>query len=75
MTQSTTIISGYLVELDTTGETTECFVDFNDRGTHYSASLAALDATGELEDRAGRPRRVPASTIERITSWAVERGY
>lgn len=73
--QATTTISGYLVELDTEGETTKCFVDFNDRGTHYNASLAALDATGELEDAHGRPRRVPASTIERIMNWALERGY
>lgn len=75
MTQATTIISGYLVELDTTGDTTECFVDYNDKGNHYTASLACLDATGELEDRHGKPRRVPTKTIERIMDWALERGY
>ena len=73
--QANTIISGYLVELDTDGDTTQCFVDYNDRGTHYNASLAALMDTGELEDRYNKPRRVPRSTIDRITDWALERGY
>jgi hypothetical protein len=73
--QATTIISGYLVELDTDGDTTQCFVDYNDRGAHYNASLAALMDTGELEDRYNKPRRVPQSTIDRITDWALERGY
>lgn len=76
MTNATTIISGYLVELDTDNDSTQCFVTYRDRGgAHYFASLAALMDTGELEDRNNRPRRVPASTIERITDWALERGY
>lgn len=75
MTKATTIISGYLVELDTDGDTTQCWVDYNDRGNHYTASLAALDATGVLEDRNGRERPVPGSTVERISDWAVTRGY
>lgn len=73
--QATTIINGYLVELDTGGDTTQCFVEYNDRGTHYNASLAALMDTGELEDRHNKPRRVSQSTIDQITNWALERGY
>lgn len=75
MTNATTIISGYLVELDTDDNGTQCFVTYRETGAHYFASLAALMDTGELEDRNNRPRRVPASTIERITDWALERGY
>jgi len=73
--KASTIISGYLVELDTDGDTTECFVDYNDKGTHYNASLAALRDTGTLETRAGRARPVPQSTIDRIADWAETRGY
>jgi hypothetical protein len=73
--KATTIISGYLVELDTDNDTTECFIDYNDKGTHYFASLAALQDTGSLEHHTGRQRRVPNSTIERIADWAISHGY
>jgi hypothetical protein len=63
-----TVISGYFVEL----EEDQCFVSFKD---NYFASLTVLDATGALEDALGRPHRVPAATIARIQSWAIERGY
>lgn len=76
MTNATTIINGYLVELDTDDTGTQCCVTYREKtGAQYFASLAALMDTGELEDRDNRPRRVPASTIERITDWALERGY
>jgi hypothetical protein len=75
MRKYTNIISGYLVELEVFEGESQCFVEYNDKGTFYSASLAALDATGELESRTGKPRRVPTSTIDRITDWAVTRGY
>ena len=59
--QATTTISGYLVELDTEGETTKCFVDFNDRGTHYNApSLHSTLPASLRTPTAGRvasPRR------------------
>jgi len=75
MSKATTIISGYLIELDTDGDSTDCYISYNDHGTFYTASLAAADATGMLEDRNGRERRIPASTIDRITDWAVAYGY
>ena len=70
-----TIIKRYLVELDTDGETTDCTVDFNDNGMHYRASLAALQDTGCLENRAGQSRTVPVSIIDTIADWAISRGY
>lgn len=75
MKNLTTIICGYLIELDVSDDETQCHVEFNDKGTFYFASLAALEATGELETRTGKPRRVPGSTIDRITDWAVTNGY
>ena len=66
MTKATTIISGYLVEIDDN----DCWIDYNDHGNHYSASLAAAQATGYLEDRQGRARRIPDATIERIADWS-----
>ncbi len=76
LTSMSTIISGYLVELDTDNESTQCFVTYRDKsGRTYFASLAALMDYGVLEDSQSRPRRVPASTIDRITEWAVYYGY
>lgn len=66
MTKATQIISGYLVEIDGN----DCWIDYNDHGNHYSASLAAAQATGYLEDRQGRERRIPDATIERIADWS-----
>ena len=66
MTKATTIISGYLVEIDDN----DCWIDYNDHGNHYSASLAAAQATGYLEDRQGRERRIPDATVERIAEWS-----
>lgn len=75
MIQATTLISGYLVEVQVDDDFSQCWVAYNDRGTHYTASLAALEATGVLEDHKGRERRVPTSTLERISDWALARGY
>jgi hypothetical protein len=66
MTKATTIISGYLVEVDGN----DCWIDYNDKGNHYIASLAAAQDTGCLEDRQGRSRRIPFVTLERIDDWA-----
>ena len=66
MTKATQIISGYLVEIDGN----DCWIDYNDHGHHYSASLAAAQATGYLEDRQGRARRIPDATVERIAQWS-----
>jgi hypothetical protein len=72
---STTTISGYQVTLESDGERVDCWITCNDRGTRYTASLAAADATGVLEDRNGRERPIPSSTLDRIGAWAESNGY
>lgn len=72
---STTTINGYQVTLENDGERVDCWITYNDRGTVYRASLAALDATGVLEDRNGRERPITSSTLNRIGAWAMSNGY
>jgi len=66
---------GLKIELDTDmngdGETTGCWISKGD----FSASLEALDATGNMEDSNGNPCTVPASTVAKIRRWAEANGY
>ena len=76
MTQKTTVIGRYEIELDTDmngdGEVTGCWVSSGD----YSASLQALEATGELDDLRGEDSLiVKPADITKIVSWAKANGY
>lgn len=66
MAKASTIISGYLVEVDGN----DCWIDYNDRGAHYIASLAYAQDTGYLEGRQGGEHRIPDATVDRIADWA-----
>lgn len=61
-----TKINNYFVEVD--GH--NVWIDYNDNGNHYTASLAAAQDTGYLEDRQGREHRIPDATVGRIADWA-----
>jgi hypothetical protein len=66
MAKASTIIGGYLVEVDGN----DCWIDYNDNGAHYIASLAAAQDTGYLEHRHVIERRIPDAIVARITAWA-----
>jgi hypothetical protein len=67
---ATTIIKGYLVELDIHADRIDCTVAYRDKsGRRYFATLDALTEHGVLEDSRCRQHRVPASIIEAITDW------
>lgn len=61
-----TKINNYFVEVD--GH--NVWIDYNDKGNHYIASLAAAQDTGCLEDRQGREHRIPDATVASIADWA-----
>lgn len=44
-------------------------------GVEYSASLAALDATGVLTNSSFEEHVVPPEIIDEINKWAEEHGY
>lgn len=70
-TTKTTTISGYTVEFENDGETTQCFIS-NKRG---SASLECLLGTGCLTDQFGDDFQVPANVRDQIEKWAMAQGY
>lgn len=70
-TTKTTTISGYTVEFENDGETTQCFIS-NKRG---SASLEFLLGTGCLTDQFGDDFQVPANVRTQIEKWAMAQGY
>lgn len=67
----TTTISGYIVEFENDGETTQCFIS-NKRG---SASLECLLGTGCLTDQFGDDFQVPERVCAEIENWAMAQGY
>lgn len=71
-TEITHKIAEYTVELDTEGDTTQCFITFK----KYGASLAALSDLGYLTHQdQHRLHFVPVRTIDRIEKWAELNGY
>lgn len=73
--QATTLIKGYLVELSTDGDTTQCHISYKDKGQNYFASLAALYDTGTMETTSGLEHKPHPDTIEWIFDWANLKGY
>lgn len=79
MARLNTTIAGYLVELETEGETgcdtTQCTVS---RGP-YSASLELLMAEGHLiwtlSGGLEKYERIQGSTLGEIENWAYRNGY
>ena len=67
----TTTIAGYRIEIANEGDSIQCWVE---KGRH-SASLAALQNSGVLEDSSGFEHKVHPATIDRITAWAEYNGY
>jgi len=65
-----TNISGYAVELDLSGETTQCFIS---KGK-FSSSLECLMGNGTL-DNSDETIDVPIPVINDIEMWALENGY
>lgn len=53
---------------------TGCWIEGKRNGKSYSASLAALQDTGELEND-GDTFPVLEKTIEEIAAWALAHGY
>lgn len=75
-----TKIDGYEVSLELYEEggepRSDCFVTYETRQREYSSSLAALSATGELEDRNFEyAHEVHPQTIAAIEKWAEDNGY
>lgn len=77
--QFETVIDGYEVELELYAESGEprsdCFIHKRTRHHHYSASLACLSGTGELDDNGVHVHTVHPQTIAAIEKWAEENGY
>lgn len=71
-----TVIHGYDVLVERDDESTQCWI--SSKQHHASASLACLQATGELQSYA-RPgeddHEVRADVIDKITEWAEKNGY
>jgi hypothetical protein len=70
-TSAQTNISGYSIEFENDGETTQCWII----NGNASASLEALLMTGCLTDHFGDDVRVPKAIINRIEAWARSKGY
>jgi hypothetical protein len=70
MKQPKTIIDGYTVEMMQYDETINCYIS---KGS-YSASLAALQDTGELTNDS-REITVHPQTVAAIEQWAEDNGY
>lgn len=73
-----TKIDGYDVEMDDTGETgINCYITKRRPGQwrSYTASLAVLLDTGELESSDGYAHAVHQQTIRAIEKWAEANGY
>jgi hypothetical protein len=64
-------ISGYLAEISTCDDSTNCWIE---KGK-YGASLAALQDTGLLETTLGGEHVVNPDIIDQITAWAEANGY
>jgi hypothetical protein len=75
MSHFNTTIASFAISLELYTESDEARSDCHITKGGCSASLAALEATGELEDHVGTCIAVPPAVIERITAWATKHGY
>ena len=75
---SKTRIDGYMVEMDDSGENgINCYITKQRGGEwrKFTASLAALLDTGELDSFDGYAHAVHQQTITAIEQWAKANGY